>query len=102
MRRLTALVFILAGFTACMKEKRYQAHGMLLGPDLDTCSCCGGLILKITNDTAQYRIDSLGGTTGTNLYSLPFPQRIQFNFRIKRVCDNITYLRLTEYDAHYP
>ena len=41
-----AAIFIL---TSCSKTKSYMNTGVITGPDVRACACCGGLFFHFTN-----------------------------------------------------
>lgn len=82
---------------SCSKQNEYQASGILTGPDLANCACCGGVILTIDYQQGNYRVDSLPFISQQQLYSQNFPKRIKFDFTIDRTCGGIDYVKMSRY-----
>lgn len=91
------LAGILVVAASCSKNHSFRAEGTLTGPDMGACVCCGGVILTIDNQVGNYRIDSLPFMTRQHLYSLPFPQRISFDYVPDDTCGTIEYLKVTSF-----
>jgi len=78
--RIIIIVFIVFFQASCSKSKTFQAEGTLTGVDYAMCPCCGSVILEVKDMPGNYRIDSLPFMPVQKLYSLTFPQTIQFNY----------------------
>ncbi|MBI1341955.1 MAG: hypothetical protein GC171_03365 [Terrimonas sp.] len=92
---LIFMVCLLLNFS-CKKDVEYHQVGILTGPDMALCVCCGGVILKINNDT-NYRVDSLPGMTAQELFALDFPKNIRFNATTRNTCGGLDYLTVIDY-----
>lgn len=70
-------------FWACKKQQNTdtpEVEGVLTGPDLAMCPCCGGTFIKIQNRT--YRIDSLPASLNG-----PFPINVSLTYTIAPYCN---------------
>jgi len=81
---------------SCEREVEYEQEGVLTGPDLALCVCCGGVILSINADN-HYRVDSLPGMNAQEFYNLDFPKSIKFNAVPATTCGGLDHLTITGY-----
>ena len=97
--RITFLsaIFSVTFLLSCSKQNEYQASGILIGPDLANCACCGGVILTIDNQQGNYRVDSLLFMSQQQLYNMNFPREIKFDFTIEKNCGGIDYIKMSRY-----
>jgi len=92
------IVFLCLCAVSCRKsESTLKMEGILAGPDLALCPCCGGVILELQGMNGDYRIDSLPFMTVQKLYNLSFPKRIQFDYVQADTCGSIIRFRITRY-----
>ena len=69
------------GLTLCQKSKDdYKSKGIILGPDLRMCACCGGWYINI--DTAKYEFDSLPKNTNIDLQKDTFPINVKLDWQL--------------------
>jgi len=81
----------------CSREPvSYAEKGIMKGPDLRLCACCGGVILETENGTT-YQVESLPGMKKEDFYKLPFPINIAFNRKPDRECAGLVYIKITSY-----
>jgi hypothetical protein len=97
---LPALFIIILLSTGCKKKAvEYASTGVLNGPDLALCACCGGIVLQ-SSDDKNYRIESLPGLTQQELMNLTYPRKIKYNAGVNRNCGGIVYLNITAYEFY--
>jgi hypothetical protein len=84
MNKTCALVIIsLLFLLTCKKQSSTgtpEVEGILTGPDLTMCPCCGGTFIKIQTNT--YRIDSLPASLNG-----PFPINVSLTYTIAPYCN---------------
>ncbi len=90
-------IFCFSLLLSCTKQNEYQASGVLTGPDVANCACCGGIVLTIDNQQGNYRVDSLPFMSQQQLYNLNFPRKIEFDFTIDSSCGGIEYLKMSRF-----
>lgn len=65
----------------CQKDQiKYQSEGVILGPDIRMCACCGGWLITI--DKITYRFDSLPEKASIDLQKVTFPLKVLLNWSI--------------------
>jgi hypothetical protein len=78
-------IFILA-ISSCKKEEQYMSNAQIIGLDLRTCPCCGGLEIVIDNTTnpngnSYFLIDQL--PSNFNIGNNPkFPIAVKIDWKI--------------------
>jgi hypothetical protein len=88
-------LFLILFFCTCQKdETAYQSTGIILGPDLGYCICCGGYVIEIENET--YHFDSLPNSSNFNLLELTFPVLVNLNWEKERKCNEFQYIEITK------
>ena len=97
MKKMIFVILLPVFLASCKKQNEFQAEGTLTGVDYALCLCCGGVVLTIDNQTGNFRIDSLPYMTNEQLYSMVFPKRIKFNYRIQKTCGSIETVLVSEY-----
>jgi hypothetical protein len=77
-----AVIIILAfGLTLCQKEKdNPKSTGIITGPDLRDCACCGGWYITI--DTTHYEFDSLPVSSNIDLAKETFPVHVKLDWKL--------------------
>ena len=81
MRRTKVLlsVFLVITLLCCKTDDiKYQSEGLILGPDLRMCACCGGWLITI--ETITYRFDSLPRKSNIDLQKATFPMKVLLNW----------------------
>lgn len=97
MLRFLLPLFLVICSIGCSREPvSFAEAGILTGPDVRLCACCGGVILQADGGKV-FHIESLPGMTNEDLYKLTFPKRIEFNWKPDRECGGIVYIRITSY-----
>jgi hypothetical protein len=77
---LVIAIILLAGTSFCHKESdKYESQGVILGPDLRDCVCCGGWYILI--DTTEYEFDSLPESSGIDLINEHFPLSVKIDWK---------------------
>src|ERR1044071_2099301 len=101
MIRVISLFFILISVTACERSLQvYQAHGILVRIDSQSCTCCGGIVLQVDRDSTDYRVDSIRMFDIKDmLYDQKFPLRIHFDYEEKRSCGNRVFVTLGNFET---
>lgn len=59
---------------------KYQSEGVILGPDMRMCACCGGWLISI--ETITYRFDSLPAKASIDLLKVTFPMKVLLNWSL--------------------
>ena len=59
---------------------KYQSEGVILGPDMRMCACCGGWLITI--DAITYRFDSLPAKASIDLQKATFPMKVLLNWSL--------------------
>jgi hypothetical protein len=87
------LIIILTGvLIACEKEEKYQSSGIITGPDIRACICCGGYFIEIDNST--YNFDTLPASSAINLETETFPITVNLDWSFDRNCGGIQYIEI--------
>jgi hypothetical protein len=75
---ISAILFVII---CCHKENsnEYKSHGIITGPDIRACVCCGGWFIKI--DTILYEFDTLPVNSDINLEKETFPVYVKLDWR---------------------
>jgi hypothetical protein len=96
---LILLLFAFIGHGCTREQPSYAEQGVLTGPDVRLCACCGGVFLQV-QDGRIVQIESLPGMKNEDLYKLTFPQKIAFNWQPDRECGGIVYIKITSYQLY--
>ena len=83
------VIFLVFVMVCCQKDQmKYQSEGIILGPDLRMCACCGGWLITI--DTITYRFNSLPDKANIDLQNVAFPIKVSLNWTLsdKPVCSD--------------
>lgn len=73
---------ILFGFLYCRKEDShiYKSDGIITGPDIRMCACCGGYYIQI--DTVTYEFNSLPDNSDIDLQKETFPLAVKLDWQL--------------------
>jgi hypothetical protein len=72
---------ISAGFILCHREHdEFRSVGIILGPDIRDCVCCGGWYIEI--DTTEYEFDTLPENSPIDLEKETFPLRVKLDWQL--------------------
>jgi hypothetical protein len=89
-----AIVFIsVISFSCSDDENSYQSTGLITGPDLAFCACCGGHFIEIADSI--YRFDNLPGSSDIDLPNVTFPIFVNLDWRDERDCGGFRYIEIT-------
>ena len=65
----------------CRKETdNFKSRGIITGPDLRDCACCGGWYITI--DTTDYEFDSLPVNSNIDLGKETFPVYVKLDWQL--------------------
>ena len=78
---LVLIIIIMAVFAFCHKDN-YMSEGIIIGPDLRDCACCGGWYIKI--DTTTYEFESLPANSKIDLQNEQFPIIVSLNWQLSQ------------------
>lgn len=79
--RLIIILLLISGLSLCTKESdNYKSLGIILGPDVRDCACCGGWYIKI--DTTEYEFDTLPDNTNIDLQKEIFPLNVKLDWQL--------------------
>ena len=96
--KINKLILIFVIFTSiiisCDKEENYQSTGVITGPDVRFCPCCGGYLIKIAD--SAYNFESLPATSGIDLNVDTFPINVNLDWTFDRECGGIQYIEITK------
>jgi hypothetical protein len=79
---IIGISIILFGFLYCHKEDSniYKSDGIITGPDVRMCACCGGWFIQI--DSTMYEFTSLPDNSKINLETETFPVYVKLDWQI--------------------
>lgn len=75
---LTILVLALS-LTACLDDEAFPKKGVITGPDMSMCACCGGWFIQIGEET--FRFDKLPMGSGIDLENETFPIKVRLDWK---------------------
>lgn len=74
-------VFVVFVLLCCQKDQlKYQSEGLILGPDIRMCACCGGWLITI--DTITYRFNALPEKASVDLQKVTYPLKVLLNWSL--------------------
>jgi hypothetical protein len=92
MRKISILLAATVLFIgACSKKDMYRNTAQVTGYDTRTCDCCGGFMIKITDDDKgeNYTAKTLPDNVGINQYST-FPINVEVDYtKDDKGCDAV-------------
>src|SRR5665647_2434124 len=76
------ICIIIWGFTSCIQEnsKDFISKGIITGPDIRMCACCGGWYIQINGLT--YEFDSLPDNSNIDLQKVTFPLSVKLDWQL--------------------
>ena len=79
---ITGISVFLFVIISCHKENSngYKSDGIITGPDIRACACCGGWFIQI--DSTTYEFDALPDNSDINLEKETFPVYVKFDWRL--------------------
>jgi len=96
MKILKALVLILmltGIIISCEKAESYKSTGIITGPDIRECICCGGYFIEIGDST--YNFDTLPSNSQIDLTTDTFPINVKLDWTSDRYCGGIQYIDIS-------
>ncbi len=87
------LVFI-GIFISCEKKDNYLSTGVITGPDIRECICCGGYFIEIEDTT--YNFDALPMSSQIDLATDTFPINVNLDWSYDRDCGGIQYIDISK------
>ena len=79
-------------FSCDKEDENFQSSGLITGPDIRECICCGGYFIEIEDST--YNFDSLPESSGIDLSSETFPVAVKLDWDMDRTCGDIKYINI--------
>jgi hypothetical protein len=92
---LVICVLLVSMAFSCSKEamKTYKSEGLITGPDLALCPCCGGW--NITLETQNHRFDDVPSNSGIDLTKETFPIKVKLDWEeVESNCKRIKISRI--------
>jgi len=85
---------VLAGMIAsCENEDSFQSAGVITGPDIRECICCGGYFVEIEDTT--YSFDVLPSSSKIDLTTDTFPINVNLDWSYDKNCGGIQYIDIS-------
>jgi len=97
MKKLLPFIGLIIILSACKKstEAPYASQGTILGYGLGMCQTCGGLEIRINNDSTIYRVNS-NASTPFNLGNNPkFPIPVDLDWKRDTTIHFANYIIIT-------
>jgi hypothetical protein len=88
-KSVTTIFALLLVLMCCNKEKdnEYKSRGIITGPDIRACVCCGGWFIQI--DSATYLFDTLPDNSNIDLQKETFPLPVKLDWQFANTyCTN--------------
>ena len=84
-RFLILCCVLLFGFLASCKQddvtiSEFESTGLIIGPDLRFCACCGGWLIQVDQQENFYNFGELPENSDINLDGATFPIEVQLNW----------------------
>lgn len=79
---LLSICLIITCFVCCQKANTndYQSNGIITGPDIRMCPCCGGWYIQI--DSLTYEFDSIPSNSNIDLQKDSFPILVKLDWQL--------------------
>jgi len=79
---IVGICLVLLGIQYCRKEDShvYKSNGIITGPDIRMCACCGGYYIQI--DTLTYEFNDLPDNSNINLQTESFPISVILDWQL--------------------
>jgi len=79
---LLPICLIILCFVCCQKGNNsdYQSNGIIMGPDIRMCACCGGWYIQI--DSLTYEFDSIPANSNIDLQKESFPILVKLDWQL--------------------
>jgi len=75
-------ICIIVVILLCCRKANYNAYGsigIIMGPDIRMCACCGGWFIQI--DSTTYEFSSLPDNSDINLEKETFPLYVKLDWK---------------------
>ena len=79
-KMMLVICILILGFIGCQKGKDYKSNGIIIGPDIRMCICCGGWYIQI--DSLTYEFDSIPRNSNINLQKDSFPIFVKLDWEL--------------------
>lgn len=94
-KELVLVILMLTGILiSCKKEEGYKSTGIITGPDIRECICCGGYFIEIGDST--YNFDTLPVSSAITLETETFPINVKLDWSFDRECSGIRYINISK------
>lgn len=93
MKKAVIIISLVLGWQACQKNNDYQSTGVITGPDMRECICCGGYFIEINDST--YNFDNLPNDSQIDLAQETFPLAVKLDWDYDRKCGGIQYITIS-------
>ena len=79
---LLGICLIFLSLAGCQKglNNDYQSTGIITGPDMRLCACCGGWYIQI--DSVTYEFDILPNNTNFDLMTQTYPLMVKLDWQL--------------------
>jgi hypothetical protein len=79
---IVGICTLFISLTFCHKEHYtdYASSGIITGPDIRMCACCGGWFIQI--DSTTYEFDALPDSSDINLEKETFPVYVKLDWQL--------------------
>ncbi len=91
---LLVILMLAAIIVSCEKEENYKSTGIITGPDIRECICCGGYFIEIGDST--YNFDTLPAFSAIDLETETFPINVKLDWLYDRDCGGIEYIDISK------
>lgn len=91
---LLVILILIGIIVSCEKEGSYQSNGVITGPDIRDCICCGGYFIEIGDST--YNFDTLPASSEIDLETETFPINVNLDWSFDRDCGGIEYIDISK------
>ena len=79
---IVVIIAVFITFLCCQKEDShiYKSDGIITGPDIRMCACCGGYYIQI--DSVTYEFNSLPDNSNIDLQTESFPISVKLDWQL--------------------
>jgi hypothetical protein len=74
---ITGILFL--AFSACKKDNTTYDNGVVTGPDMGACACCGGYFIEINN--THYEFWTIPGDCNIDFKNATFPIAVKVEWK---------------------
>ncbi len=100
--RYLLLLLVFISVCACKPNpgrKTYAYKGIVLGKDTGGCSCCGGYMIKVEEDTIAYRFRHFPADAPMD--TTKFPVRVLLNYTEMDSCGGVRFIAIQDMQQNY-